>query len=137
MKPSVLYRAAAVLLLLFAVGHTLGFTQSDPKWGVDGVLAAMRSQRFDIGGFERSWWDFYLAAGLTAALFYVFAAILAWQLGSLQAEALAQLRATAWAFALAFAGVTAVSWIYLFLIPIAFSTLITLCLIAAAWLSSR
>jgi hypothetical protein len=74
MKPSVLYRAAAVLLLLFAVGHTLGFTQSDPKWGVDGVLAAMRSQRFDIGGFERSWWDFYLAAGLTAALFYVFAA---------------------------------------------------------------
>jgi hypothetical protein len=30
MKASLAYRVAAVLLLLFAVGHTLGFTQSEP-----------------------------------------------------------------------------------------------------------
>ena len=28
MKASILYRAAAVLLVLFAVGHTVGFRQS-------------------------------------------------------------------------------------------------------------
>jgi hypothetical protein len=137
MKPSVIYYATAVLLLLFAVGHMLGFTQSDPKWGIDNVIASMRSQRFDISGFDRTYWDFYLAAGLTVAVFYVFAAILAWQLGSLPAETLAQMRLLTWAFAVAFAAVTAVSWLYLFIIPIAFSIAITLCLIAGAWFSSR
>jgi len=32
-KASLFYRIAAVLLLLFAVGHTLGFRQSDPTMG--------------------------------------------------------------------------------------------------------
>ena len=31
MQASIFYRIAAVLLLLFAVGHTLGFRQSDPN----------------------------------------------------------------------------------------------------------
>ena len=35
MHASTLYRIAAVLLPLFAAGHTLGFRQSDPTWGVD------------------------------------------------------------------------------------------------------
>src|SRR5579862_2979872 len=39
MKSSMLYRVAAVLLLLFAIGHTLGFRQSDPAWGVDALYA--------------------------------------------------------------------------------------------------
>ena len=43
MQASLFYRIAAVLRLLFAVGHTLGFRQSDPKWGVDAVVGSMRS----------------------------------------------------------------------------------------------
>jgi hypothetical protein len=43
MKAPVFYRIAALLLLLFAVGHTLGFSQSDPKRGVDALLGSMRS----------------------------------------------------------------------------------------------
>ena len=39
MKASLFYRIAAFLLLLFAVGHTLGFRESDPTWGVDTLLA--------------------------------------------------------------------------------------------------
>ncbi len=38
MKTSAFYRIAAILLLLFDIGHTLGFRQSDPKWGVDALL---------------------------------------------------------------------------------------------------
>ena len=45
-----LYRIASILLLLFDVGHTLGFRQSDPKWGVDALLASMRSIHFDARG---------------------------------------------------------------------------------------
>jgi hypothetical protein len=137
MKASVFYRIAAVLLLLFAVGHTLGFRQSDPTWGVDALLGSMRSIHFDVQGFNRTYWDFFLAAGLSVGVFYLFAAILAWQLGRLPAATLALMRVTAWAFALCFAATTLVSWRYLFVIPIAFSLVITLCLTAAAWLSAR
>src|SRR6202050_4508460 len=136
-KAPILYRIASVLLLLFAVGHTLGFRQSDPTWGVDTLLSSMRSIHFDVQGFSRTYWDLFVAAGFSVGVFYLFAAILAWQLGSLPAPTLALMRGTAWALALCFAAITVVSWKYLFIVPIAFSIVITLCLTAAAWLSTR
>ena len=137
MKASIFYRIAAVLLLLFAVGHTLGFRQSDPKWGVDALLGSMRSIHFDVQGFNRTYWDLFVAAGLSVGVLYLFAAILAWQLGGLPAATLALMRGTAWAFALCFAVITVVSWRYLFIVPIVFSMVITVCLTAAAWLSAK
>ena len=137
MKASVFYRIAAVLLLLFAAGHTLGFRQSDPQWGVDAVLGSMRSIHFDVQGFNRTYWDLFVAAGFSVGVFYLFAAILAWQLGGLPAASLALMRSTRWAFALCFAAITVVSWRYLFVIPIAFSIVVTLCLTAGAWLSAK
>jgi len=137
MKASLFYRIAAVLLLLFAAAHTLGFSQSDPSWGVDALLGSMRSIHFDMMGFNRTYWDFFLAAGFSVGVFYLFAAVLAWQLGSLPAETLAAMRTTAWAFALSFAAITVLSCAYLFVIPIVFSLLVTLCLATAAWLSAR
>jgi hypothetical protein len=137
MKASMFYRIAAVLLLLFAVGHTLGFRQSDPKWGVDALLSSMRSIHFDVQGFNRTYWDLFVAAGFSVGVFYLFAAILAWQLAGLPVATLALMRGTAWAFALSFAAITVVSWMYLFLIPVAFSIAITVCLTAAAWISAK
>jgi len=137
MKASVFYRIAAVLLLLFAAGHTFGFRQSDPQWRVDALLNSMRSIHFSVQGFNRTYWDFFLGNGLSVGLLFLFSAILAWQLGGLPAATLVRMRSTGWAFALCFAAITVVSCIYLFVIPIAFSLVITLCLIAAAWLSAR
>ena len=56
MKAPIFYRIAAVLLLLFAAGHTLGFRQSDPTWGVDALLGLMRSIHFDVQGVSRTYW---------------------------------------------------------------------------------
>jgi len=137
MRASMLYRIAAVLLLLFAAGHTFGFRQSDPTWGVDALLSSMRSIHFDVQGFNRSYWDLFQAAGFSVGVFYLFAAILAWQLGGLPAASLALMRGTLWAFALCFAAITVVSWKFLFILPIAFSIVITICLAAAAWLSAK
>ena len=103
MKAGLFYRSAAVLLLLFAVGHTLGFRQSDPTWGVDALLASLRSIHFDLQGFRRTFWDLFVGAGFSVGLFYQFAAVLAWQLGGLPAETLAVMRVTVWAFPLCFA----------------------------------
>jgi hypothetical protein len=137
MKASLFYRVAAVCLLLFAISHTLGFSQSDPKWGVDSLLGSMRSIHFDVQRSSRTYWDLFVAAGLSVGVFYLFAAILAWQLAGLPAETLILVRGIAWAFALCFAAITVVSWRYLFILPVAFSIVITVCLISAAWLSSK
>ena len=137
MKASTLYRIAAVLLVFFAAGHTIGFRQSDPKWGVDALLSSMRSIHFDMQGFDRTYWDLFVAAGFSVGVLYLFAAILAWQLGGLPAATLALMRLTTWAFALCFAAITVLSVRYLFIIPIVFSCVITLCLTAGAWRTAR
>jgi hypothetical protein len=136
-KASLFYRIAAVLLLLFAVGHTLGFRQSDPTWGVDTLLGLMRSIHFDVQGFSRTYWDFFVGFGLFVTVFLLLAAVIAWQLGSLPAASLTHMRGIAWAFALCFAAITVLSWRYFFIVPIAFSIVITVCLTAAAWLSAK
>jgi hypothetical protein len=137
MKASWLYRIAAILLLLFAAGHTFGFRQNNPEWGAGAVLALMRSVHFDAQGFTRTYWDFFSAFGLFFSVFLLFSAVLAWQLGGLPAEILARLRSIAWALAICFVAITALSWRYAFTIPIVFSALVTVLLLAAAWLSAK
>ena len=137
MKASLLYRIASVLLLLFATAHTLGFRQTDPAWRVDSLMASMRSIHFDLQGFSRSYWDIFTAFGLFFSVFLLFAAVLAWQLGGLPPEIFARVRATAWALAISFVAVTALSLKYAFTAPIVLSTLITMCLIAAPWLRAK
>ena len=97
----------------------------------------MRSTHFYIMGFSRTYWDFYVGFGLFVSVFLLLAVVLAWQLGGLPPESLALMRGTRWAFALCFAAITVVSWRYLFILPIAFSIVTTLCLTAAAWLSAN
>jgi hypothetical protein len=137
LKASAFYRIAAVFMLLFDVGHTVGFRQSDPKWGVDTLISSMRSIHFDCQGFSRTYWDFYVGFGLFVTVLLLFAAVLAWQLSGLPAGTLALMRGTAWALALCFLAVTILSWRYFFIVPLVFSIVITVCLIAAAWLSAK
>ena len=104
---------------------------------MDALLASMRSIHFDVQGFSRTYWDLFVGAGLFVSVFLLFAAVLAWQLGGLSAETLGLMRPTAWALALCFVAVTILSWRYFFILPIVFLTLITVCLVAAAWRSAK
>ena len=137
MKPSLLYRIASILLILFAVGHTLGFRQVDPKWGIDSFIQSMRSVHFNANGSERTYWDFFVGFGLFVTALMVFAAIVAWQFGGLPPETLARMRISAWGFVLCFAFVAFLSWRYFFLVPVIFSIAILVCLTLAAWFSRR
>jgi hypothetical protein len=136
-KARILYRISSVLLVLFAAGHTFGFRQNNPEWGADAVLAVMRSVHFNAEGFNRTYWDFFTAFGLFFSVFLLFAAVLTWLLAALPAEILMRVRSIAWALAICFVAITALNWAYAFTIPIVFSTLITVCLLAAAWLSPK
>ena len=124
-------------MLLFAAAHTLGFREVDPKWGVDALVASMRTIHFDAQGFSRTYWDFYTGFGLFVTVFLLFAAFLAWQLGGLPAQTLAGMRGVAWAFALCFAAITVLTWRYIFIAPVIFSAVVTICLAAAAWRSAK
>ncbi len=137
MKASVLYRIASVLLLLFAIGHTLGFRMTDPKLGVGSLIASLQTLHFQVQGFSRTFWDFYVGFGLFISVFLVFAASLAWQLSGLKPETLALVQDIRWGLAICFAAETVLTWRYFFIGPIVFSILITACLIAAAWLSRK
>ena len=97
----------------------------------------MRSIHFDVQGFSRTYWDFFVGSGLFVSVFLLFAAILAWQLGGLSPGTLARLRGTAWAFALCFTALAILSWRYLFLLPLLFTIVIALCLIWAACLAPK
>jgi hypothetical protein len=137
MKAPLLYRIASVLLFLFAAGHTIGFRRVDPSWGVDAAIEALKATRFDVQGLSRTYWGFYTGFGLFVTVLLLFTAALAWQLGGLSREILGAIPGITWSLVVCFAAVTFLSWQYFFLVPVVFSGLVTLCLLAAAWSAGR
>jgi hypothetical protein len=137
MKTSLLYRIASVLLLLFALGHTLGFRRVDPRWGIDSTIGELRSTHFDAQGFNRTYWDFFTGFGLFVTVLLLFIAVLSWQLGGLPKESLGAMPLATWGLAICFVVVTFLSWRYFFMAPVIFSGVITICLVLAAWSAGR
>ncbi len=138
MTPALLYRIAAVLLVLYAIGHTIGFQRVDPRWGVDDLIDRLRKTRFAVQGRQdRSYWGFILGFGYFCTVLMLFTALLAWQLGGLPQATLAMIPFVTWGFAIAYAVATVVTVRYFFVAPSVFSTVTTLCLVIAAWLSGR
>jgi hypothetical protein len=132
MSARILYRISSGLLVLFALGHTVGFRHVDASWNADGVVNGMRSVSFDVQGFHRSYWDFFSGFGLFVSVFFVFAAVLAWQFGSMSRELLSMIPIQRWSFAVCFVLIAALTWRYFFLVPDVLSTLAALGLVGAA-----
>ena len=133
MRPSLWYRSASGLLILFALGHQLGFRRTDPNWGVDSVVEVMKSVHFQVDGMSRSYWDFFSGFGFFITVLLVFVAVLSWQLGGLSKEMLQSLMLVRWTLALSFVVIAFLNWRYFFIVPLAFSALVAVCLLVAAW----
>jgi hypothetical protein len=128
-SPKVLYRTAAILLVVFASLHTLGFAQIDPTWGVDELISQLRAHTFLAQGQSRSYWDFYIGFGYTVTGWQLFAAIVAWELSGSSAP----LPLIRWGVVGSMVLTTVLSWRYFFPAPLGFSLVITACLAWAAW----
>ena len=135
MSATLLYRIAAVLLVLFAVGHTVGFLGFKPA-SADGLAVrdAMRTVQFEFKGASYSYGNFYLGFGLTITAYLLFSAFLAWHLGSVAATSPQSIGALAWAFAALQLACVGLSIAYFFLLPALLSGLVVVCLGWAAWL---
>ena len=136
MKSRVFYRIASVLLVLFAIGHTVGFRQIDPNWHVGSLIESMQSTTFNTQGFTRTYWDFYVGFGSFVSVLLVFAAVVAWQLGRVSSLTVPSVQKIGWALTACFVVITFLCWRYFFVIPLVFSLVITVCLAVAAWLST-
>jgi len=92
-----LYRIAAVLLFLFAAGHTAGFLTFRPKTAdALAVLEGMKRVQFDFGGASATWMGHYTGFGLLVSAYLLFSAMLAWFLGNAKEIEMAIARTLAW-----------------------------------------
>lgn len=134
MSASSIYKAVAAILVLYALGHTLGFAHVDPRWGVDAPLAQLKTITFAAQGTPgRTYWGFYVGFGYFCSVLMLLAAVIAWQLGVVPRETLHSLQLMSWSFAAAFVIATVITWRYFFTAPVVFSAIITLGLLAGAW----
>jgi len=130
-----LYRIAAVLLILFAAGHTVGFLRFQPPTPeAAAVRDAMTNVHFQVRGSSFSYGGFYVGFGLFATLYLLFAAFLAWHLGNVAATNPHAIGALAWGFVAVQVVSFALSWIYFAPPPAILSALVAACLGWAAWL---
>jgi hypothetical protein len=97
MKATRWFRISAVVLLLFAIGHTVGFLSFRPPTADgQGVFAAMNNVRFSAGGSTVSYGDFYRGFGLSITASQLFFAWLAWLLASMAQRDPESARRIAW-----------------------------------------
>ena len=117
------WRALAVILALFAAGHTLGTAAPHVTRGAAeaGVFRAMQDFRFPVMGFERSYWDFYRGFALTISVQLALMAVVAWQVGSLSQRDAGQALPLGIALLAACGGLAVISWFFFFGGPIVFS----------------
>lgn len=132
-----LLHAAAVVSLLFFLGHLSGYPWTPGETSqAEAVVAQMRSVQFETLGAQRSYWDFYVGFGLLVSAGLLLVTATLWTLVPLMREQSARVVAPA-VCALAFLVVNAVlSQLYFFWLPTALAVLATL-LLAAALLRAR
>lgn len=121
------WRTLAVILAIFAAGHTLGTAAPHVTRGAEeaSVFRAMQGFRFPIMGFERSYWDFYRGFALTISVQLLLMAVIAWQLGSLSERNPRQALPLGIALLLGCVGVAVISCFFFFGGPIVFSIVAT------------
>lgn len=132
MKSSLMLRIAAGLTLLYCAGHTLGMPWTPSTRPSDiAVLEAMKTNRFDVAGSTRTYWDFYFGFGLAITGYLAVQAIVLWQLAPLAKNAAMEIRPVVAVFLIAFAANAIIVWRYFFVIPLVFAIAITTCLALA------
>lgn len=131
------YRIAAVLLLLFALGHQLGFRQVDPAWNAGDVVRAMQSTRFVTQGFTRTYWQFFSGFGFLVTALLLFSAVFAWSVGNLKADLARALAPVLVSFAVCYVAVAVLTWMNFFIAPGVFATLVAAMLAVGAYQATR
>lgn len=127
------YRSAAILLLLFCGGHTVGtLAGRSPSPEADPVLTAMRTVRFDFNGVERTMFEIFFAHALLVSVFLLLSVLLAWTLSAVEPERWRPMAPIAWGLALAQGVAAFLTWRYFFVGPAVLTTIAAMLVTGAA-----
>lgn len=126
-------RIAFVLAIVQYAAHARLFLSASPRHGQDerDLVAAMKSGRWNFGGFTRSYWDFYFGYGLLAIMWGVIEIALLWALTTVAGAQTASLTALIVILLAANVGHAVLTLRYFFLIPAIFDVIISIVLVAA------
>lgn len=124
-------RISSTVSLLFAAGHTLGGLKYWSPMGDNTVLQAMRTDRFDTMGANRSYFDFYMGFGWSLSVAGVMQAILLWQLATLARTDALGVRPMIAVIGLATAASGIIAWRFIFPVPALFSLVLVATLAVA------
>jgi hypothetical protein len=127
MKATWLYRIAAILFMLFAAGHTIGFLKFVPPTPEgQAVMNAMNTVPLQPGA-AYTYGAFYKGFGLFTTVYFLFAAAVAWHLGEMSRKLPAAFGSMPWIFfCLQLIGL-ALTWKYFSTPPVVFSALVAFC----------
>ncbi|AKF11801.1 LIC_13387 family protein [Sandaracinus amylolyticus] len=131
-------RLAAVLTVLYALGHTSGYPWT-PALGPEHapVIEQMQTLRFEAEGAIRTYWDFYVGFGVIISGLMIALGVVLWQLGTLAREDALRVRPIAATIAISFAVNAVLSQLYFFALPTMFAVAIVVSTVAAIALARR
>jgi hypothetical protein len=138
MSATLLYRIAAFVFALFALGHTYGFLSlRAPSAEARAVFDAMNTAHFEIGSQSFSYGGFYRGFGLSCTVSMVLSAFLSWHLGELARSAPSAIGPLGWIFFVAQLAGVVLSFLYFGLPPMVLSALVAAIVGLAAFLAGR
>jgi hypothetical protein len=138
MSATLLYRIAAFVFVLFALGHTYGFLSlRAPSAEARAVFDSMNTVQFEVGGKNFSYGGFYRGFGLSCTVSMILSAFLSWHLGKLARSAPSSIGALGWAFFAAQLAAAVLSFLYFGLPPMVLSVLVAAVVGLAAFLAGR
>jgi hypothetical protein len=132
--PTFWLRAASIVAMLFAAGHTLGAPWT-PSTSADAgeVVNAMKAVHFGAMGRDATYWRFYYGFGLSITCYLFALAIITWQIAApprSEAE-VRRLRALIVTLAALYAAIGVLSWMYFFAAPLVLAAIVVVCRLAA------
>jgi hypothetical protein len=139
MKPWIWLRALAVLLAIFAAGHTLGTAAPKVTLGSQeaAVFAAMQGFRFRVMGFDRTYWEFFRGFALIISVLLLLMMAIAWQLGTISKQSRRLALPMAITLQLGCVGLAILSWLFFFGAPIVICMMAVVCSTVAVALLAK
>jgi len=138
MSATLLYRIAAFVFALFALGHTYGFLSlRAPSEEGRAVSDAMNTVHFELGGRSFSYGGLYRGFGLSCTVSLVLSAFLSWHLGDLARSAPSAIGALGWVFFVTQLAGVVLSFLYFVLPAMVLSALVAAIVGLAAFLVGR
>jgi hypothetical protein len=138
MSATLLYRIAAGVFVLFAVGHTYGFLSLRPASSEGrAVYDAMNTVHFEEGGQSFTYGAFYRGFGLSCTASMILSAFLCWHLGELARSTPAAIGVLGWAFFAVQVVAVVLSFLYFGPSPMVLSAVVAAIVGVAAFLARR